>query len=319
MKKVFFCILLICSLLSIEITLHAQTIDKQTYTFAVKEGDTLRMDKYVAVSTIKSTMPKPVVLFAFGGGFKGGERNSPTFDAYFQFLVQNGFVVVSTDYRTGLKNIDKSKVADLEGFSSALYHAISMAVEDYLDATDFIIRHSADWQIDPTRIIACGSSAGAVTALQAEYEICNRTALAGSLPENFNYAGVIAFAGAICAEGTPQWKNMPCPIMLFHGDGDTIVPFTKATLGNRGLWGSNFISKQLKDNGYPYYFYKVEGIGHRMASLPMRNNHQDILSFLNRLVLGKQKQCITTVEATPGQPAYKTDFTTEDYIRENIR
>lgn len=277
------------------------------------------MDKYVAVNSMKDTLPKPVVLFAFGGGFKGGERDNPIFDSYFKFLVQNGFVVVSTDYRTGLKDVDKSKVADLAGFSSALYHAIGMAVEDYFDATDFIVRHSVDWQIDPARIIACGSSAGAVTTLQAEYEICNRTALTDRLPENFNYAGVIAFAGAICAEGTPQWKNMPCPIMFFHGDADTIVPFTEAVLGDRGLWGSNFISKQLKEKGSPYYFYIVEGVGHKMASLPMRNNHQDILSFLNRLVLGKQKLCVTTVEATPGQPAYKTDFTTEDYIRENMR
>ena len=42
-------------------------------------------------------------------------------------------------------------------------------------------------------------------------------------------------------------------------------------------------------------------------------------SFLNRLVLGKEKRCITTVEKNPEISRYKSDFTIEDYIRENMR
>lgn len=86
-------------------------------------------------------------------------------------------MVVSTDYRTQLKDIDKSEYSDLQGFSSALQQAITCAVEDFGDATNYIIEHSVEWQINPAQIIACGSSAGAITALQAEYEICNQTAL----------------------------------------------------------------------------------------------------------------------------------------------
>lgn len=44
-----------------------------------------------------------------------------------------------------------------------------------------------------------------------------------------------------------------------------------------------------------------------------------IRSFLNRLVLGKEKRCITTVEKNPEISRYKSDFTIEDYIRENMR
>lgn len=52
---------------------------------------------------------------------------------------------------------------------------------------------------------------------------------------------------------------------------------------------------------------------------PMKDNRRDILSFLNRLVLGKEKRCITTVEKNPEISRYKSDFTIEDYIRENMR
>lgn len=102
-------------------------------------------------------------------------------------------MVVSTDYRTQLKDIDKSEYSDLQGFSSALQQAITCAVEDFGDATNYIIEHSVEWQINPAQIIACGSSAGAITALQAEYEICNQTAFADRLPANFNYAGSFPF------------------------------------------------------------------------------------------------------------------------------
>lgn len=235
-------------------------------------------------------------------------------------MARAGYMVVSTDYRTQLKDIDKSEYSDLQGFSSALQQAITCGVEDFGDATNYIIEHSVEWQINPAQIIACGSSAGAITALQAEYEICNQTAFADRLPANFNYAGVISFSGAICANGIPKWIMSPCPLMLFHGDADSTVPFTKAVVEEEmGLWGSNFICMQLKEKETAYYFYIAEGIGHSLSYSPMKDNRHDILSFLNRLVLGKEKRCITTVEKNPEISRYKSDFTIEDYIRENMR
>ena len=37
-------------------------------------------------------------IFAFGGGFRGGSRDSASFMPFFRFLVENGVTVVSTDY-----------------------------------------------------------------------------------------------------------------------------------------------------------------------------------------------------------------------------
>ena len=44
MGKRFIFILMACSLLSIATVVHAQHIDKQTYTFAIKKADTLKLD-----------------------------------------------------------------------------------------------------------------------------------------------------------------------------------------------------------------------------------------------------------------------------------
>lgn len=159
---------MLCALLGMAAGAYAQSVDKQTYTFAIKGVDTLKLDRYVPASRLGgATKPGPVVLFAFGGGFRGGKRDNADYAPYFRFLTQAGYVVVSTDYRTGLKNIGKAGSADSKEFASALQRAVAMAVEDFLDATDFIVRHSGEWLADPAQIIACGTSAGAITALQA--------------------------------------------------------------------------------------------------------------------------------------------------------
>lgn len=112
--------------------------------------------------------------------------------------------------------------------------------------------------------------------------------------------------------------ELPCPIMLFHGNADRTVPFDKALLENMGLWGSNFIARQLQVKQSPYYFYLAEDAGHEMANIPMENNRYDILGFLDRFVIRSQKVFINTTETIPGKPQAKKDFTIQDYIQNNL-
>lgn len=291
---------------------------KQTYAFAMKDADSLRLDKYEQTRLADDTLPRPVVLFAFGGGFKGGNRDSKDYIPYFHFLAENGYVVVSTDYRTGLKGTDPATMQTPMQFAATIQKAIDMAVEDFFDATCYVVDNSKEWNINPKLIVACGSSAGAITALQAEYAICNRTPLTQKLPRSFNYAGVVSFAGAIYSLGIPDWKELPCPIMFFHGNADRTVPFDKALLENMGLWGSDFLAKQLQVKQSPYFFYLAEDAGHEMAGIPMDNNRYDILSFLYRFVLCQEKAFINTVEVIPGKPVAKKDFTLQDYMLNNL-
>lgn len=319
-KRSFYTLLLIFVLaLAANTKLAANDkVQKETYIFAIKGQDTLSLDKYEVLS--KQAIPaRPVLLFAFGGGFKGGERDAERYVSFFEFLAENGFVVVSTDYRTALKNPDSKQLSTTEGFVAALQNAIFVAVEDFYDATSYVMKNSSNWNVDAQMIIACGSSAGAITVLQAEYELCNRTALSKHLPDSFNYAGVVSFAGAICNLGNLQWRTEPCPIMLFHGDADRTVPYEKALIeGLGGLWGSASIVQQLESMNVPYYFYKVENAGHSIADTPLVDNKYDVLSFLTRQVLKKGKLTIVTDEKVPGEKPVNKDFTILDYIQNNM-
>ena len=294
-------------------------VNKETIAFAEKDGRTLWLDKYETASP-ESAEPRPAVLFAFGGGFYTGDRAYEGHMPYFEFLARNGFVVLSTDYRTMLKELDTDSIKSPVDFLEVLQGAIDTAVVDFCDAARFAIEHADEWNIDPTLMVASGSSAGAITALQAEYDICNGRQTVAGLPEDFNFAGVVSFAGAVSSKKKLHWDSDPCPIMLFHGNADTTVPYRKAHIaGLGGLWGSASIVKSLERIDSPYHFHIVANASHEIAGIPMKDNLHDIMAFLTRQVLGGQELAITTVEAEPGAPVKEKRFTILDYLKANTQ
>lgn len=316
---------LLCSLMAISMLACAGgagvkrvEVRKDSHIFAIKGSDTLSLDRYELPAN-PSDGKRPVMIFAFGGGFRGGDRADNGYIQYFEFLARNGFVVVSVDYRTALKDLDASMVSSPEGFVAKLQEAIDIAVEDLYDATTFVVNKAEDWSVDATKVMASGSSAGAITVLQAEYYICNAHPLAGRLPDGFNYAGVISYAGAVADVVAPRWAKAPCPMMLFHGDADRIVPFDKAAMdGLGGLWGSASIVRSLDSLKCPYAFYVVENADHEISGVPMSRNLYDIIGFLSRQALGKESISLNVVEAQPGDSAVRKDFTVQDYIKNNL-
>ena len=77
-------------------------VQKENFVFSIKGTDTLSLDKYEVPAVSSADMKKPVMIFAFGGGFKGGDKAAKDYIPYFEFLAKNGYVVISTDYRTAL-------------------------------------------------------------------------------------------------------------------------------------------------------------------------------------------------------------------------
>jgi len=286
-----------------------------THIFSIADGDTLRMDVY---RPEECTAPTPAVLFAFGGSFTHGNRADKEYLEYFRFLVRNGISVISTDYRTSLAKATPATLASPQGFATALGDAITDAVTDFYTATGYVLAHSGEWNIDPAKIIASGSSAGAITALQAEYGIANGMMPENTFPAGFNYAGTVTFAGAICAQGEFEWASKPCPMMLFHGNADSTVPYGSVSVGPMSLNGSGSIAGSLAKLGMPYAFYTVASADHSVAISPMHDNLYDIVGFIMRTVSGKTENTLVATEQPVNAPAdYKTDFTLDDYIRSN--
>lgn len=292
---------------------------KSTEQFNLIDGQTLWLDHYTAQG---AEGLRPCVIFVFGGGFATGVKDAPKYRAYFDMLTAAGCDVVSIDYRLGLKatqspDHDNASVGIRE-MVGMMKRSVDYAVEDLFCATRYVLDHAERWQIDTSRIIASGSSAGAITALQAENYICNGNALAQILPEGFNYAGVISFAGAIFStNGKPTWASAPCPIMLFHGTSDSNVPYRKASVFGVGYYGSEFIADQLQKMGSPYWFYSAEYRSHSMAEEPMIKNHSEILRFVEQYVIEGQHLQKTESVVDLRHEKRPTKFSVKEYLSSN--
>ena len=316
MKKL---ILIFAICLCAAIQAHA---NKETFMFSVKGNDTLYFDKY---DTNPVMLNKPCVVFVFGGGFSTGNRASESYLPFFEKLAGEGYVVISIDYRLGLKNVmskldtKKSQFKILDQFAALFENSVAIAVEDLFDATCFILKNADKWGIDKQRIIACGSSAGAVTVLQGEYELCNNSKMTNNLPDDFRYAGIIAFAGAIYSKkGGLTWNSNPVPIQMFHGDADRNVPYDKLKFRKIGLYGSKYIASQLNQAKTPHYFYSISNTAHEVANTPMSQNWNEIKTFLNKFVIQKQNLIINTDVNPFDKPELNKKMGIKDYIDANF-
>jgi len=91
--------------------------------------------------------PAPVLLFVHGGGFVRGDKRAPDnpFNAHVgRYAAERGFVGAVMNYRL------------------APSHRWPAGGDDVGRAIDWLVEHAATHGGDPTRIVACGTSAGAV-------------------------------------------------------------------------------------------------------------------------------------------------------------
>lgn len=301
------------SALAMHVSAADSKVTKTTFTYSVSPE--LKLDRYETASD-SSRGRRPAIIFAFGGGFTHGTRDDARYLDYFNFMARQGYVVVSIDYRTTLAGFNPSTPKALNRFGEALVLAIKTATADYLTATAFVIAHSDEWNINPAMIIASGSSAGAITALQAEYTLV--TDRPAAFPPQFNYAAAVTFAGAILSQGAPTIADNLCPVMLFQGDADRQVPYNSLVLGPIGLYGSEFIATAVRNGGGAGAFWTELGAGHEIALSPMENNLYDIAGFLDHVLSGSRKEFSWTTVTVPGRGAYQKDFSIKDYIKANM-
>tara|TARA_R110002094_G_scaffold85106_1_gene89354 strand:+ start:12 stop:500 length:489 start_codon:yes stop_codon:yes gene_type:complete len=140
--------------------------NKATYTYAIKGSDSLKMDIYTP-KNIKTNDSLPVVLWMHGGGFSSGKKDNPDEVKMMKYLTKNGYIGISISYRLLLKNFETGFGCDCpKTFKLDIFR---QAAIDYLDAAKYVVDNKEKFQIDPTRIIAGGSSAGAEGVLNAVY------------------------------------------------------------------------------------------------------------------------------------------------------
>ncbi len=256
--------------------------DVKTYAFAERDSCTLYMDVY---HPEQQREDKSCIVFVFGGGFRMGSRSSPHHKEFNQLLVDKGFVVIAIDYRLALKNVNR--VDAMHNYPLAC--AIDIAVEDLFSAVSYIVKHSEELHIDTSKIVLCGSSAGAITVLHADYELANRRKSYVTLPEGFRFGGVISFAGAIFShDGKVKYKHQPpAPTFLLHGTDDFIVTYKKIVFFNIGFYGTDALVKRFEKLDYPYYAFRYRNLAHEVASA-MKYNVNEIEWFVDNYVIAKK-------------------------------
>ena len=262
-----------------------------TYMYERRDTCDLFMDVYNPAEGSEDTfmgVRKPTVVFMFGGGFIQGTRDDKSYNSWFRMLTENGYRVISIDYRLGLKGATKVGVAQV----NLLDKAIHMAVEDLFCATNFIIENADQLGVDPSAIVISGSSAGAISVMQAEYEIANRTSWASVLPQGFNYAGVMSFSGAILSrKGKVKYQTAPCPTLMLHGTADKLVPYKQIAFFNLGFFGGGKLVKRFQKFGYDYNMYHFVDYGHEIAG-SMYSTLDLQLDFLEKNVMQGKKRII---------------------------
>ena len=281
---------------------------QETYLYAERDTCSLYLDIFRAQpgsATALEGKQKPTVVFVFGGGFIMGQRSDEFVRNWFRRLNENGYSVVTIDYRLGMKGYRMGK--GLPGAYQAaeqFYRAQQMGVEDLFSAVAFLWENREELGIDPDNLVAAGSSAGAIIAQAAEYDIvCGRT---DGLPEGFNFKGVMAFAGAVIGlKGAPDYPVSPCPTLMLHGTQDKAVAYEKFGALGRGVWGSSFLAAQWAKKRYTgWCIYRFKDRTHDVAA------YMDYLwdierAFLEQNVIQGRARTVDSLVDDPTLPSWR--------------
>lgn len=304
MKRTSLIFLIVIAALAFAGKAYAQDTFKPdgTYRFATKDDHDLLLDLYMPADGSETSIngkDKPTILFIFGGGFMSGKRDEGIYMEWFRRMTEDGYGIVSIDYRLALKH------AEMKGLKvvSLLQGAINTAVEDLFSAVSFILENADELGINPYNLVLAGSSAGAITALQADFELCNRTGLAAGMPDDFRFAGIMAFSGAIFSDaGTPKYAREPAPTLMLHGTKDRLVNYKQIWLFNYRFAGADVLTSVFKKKSYNYNTFRFKDRGHEI-SISMIYTIKEQESFLEHNVIGQEKRIIDTVIDDPSIPS----------------
>lgn len=238
-----------------------------------------RMDVYYPTS---ATEPVPVVINMHGGGWSGGfKEEQGGFNMYFN----RGYAVVNVEYR-------------LRGEALA-----PACVEDVRGALHYVLNHAQEWNIDVSKVIFQGGSAGGHLAMMGGYLQNNRiydndcvqypnpikimAVIDKYGPCDFTqlmtYSSLIAWTGErfsdvnfvnSLAPITYVDANTP-PTYIIHGDADPTIPYNQSVT----------LYAALQNAGVKSKFTTVPNGGH--GGFPTEYNtlmETEIIQFLNEVL-----------------------------------
>lgn len=234
---------------------------------------TLVMDIYQPTGDTATS--RGLIVFAHGGSFVGGSRTDQDVSTLATRFAKMGWVTCSIDYRIGFYPYDSTHAVP----------AVIRATQDMKAAVRFFRQDAATtntYRIDPTFIIAGGSSAGAFMALHLAYLdrsseaapwIQNVITTLGGLEGSSGNAGYSSHVNAVIdlcgALGDSTWLEAGnIPLVSMHGNADNTVPYGSATIylfntiPIMRVDGSGSIKQRADHVGVYDYFHEWIGADH---------------------------------------------------------
>ena len=173
---------------------------------------TLEMDIYKPAGD--DTAARPLLLMMHGGSFFIGNKEEPGQTGWCQYFASLGYVAVSINYRLGFHALKKEvREAELR------------ALEDADAALEYLLGRE-DLHIDPKRVFAAGTSAGAMTALNLAFRLYGDKPMKEvepRLPAGFRIRGVANLWGSV--HDLSVLENARVPILSFQSTADPVMPY----------------------------------------------------------------------------------------------
>lgn len=258
----------------------------KTYNYSLRNKDTLKLDVYEPVND--SLIKRPLMVLVHAGGFTSGERDSNSIVNIAENIAKKGYVVASIDYR-----LYKARAWNCSLPVKNKLKVYGNAAEDLLNALSYLVNYKESFNIDETKIILFGASAGAETALNIVY---NRDFLIknSDVYKSIKPAAVISISGAILQPDLITKENA-IPTVLYHGVNDKVVPYNTSahqsclptTRGFLLISGSKTIAEKLDNINTSFLLYSYQNKGHNIFNLPNDDFYQAFV-FINKAVFDKK-------------------------------
>ena len=255
--------------------------DADVYTYKkVKEVD-LKLWVYLPKKKqIKST---PVIVFFFGGGFRSGSPQQFTFQS--KYFSSRGIASVVVDYRVSSRH----GVKPIE------------CVADAKDAIRWIRDHAKKLNINPSKIITSGGSAGGYLAAATFFMTTPQNKNIKLTDERPNALVLFNPGGMDLSQVSPEkffnhfgakkeeaniialvQKNAP-PTLILHGDNDKIVNVNTVRNFTRKMkaLGNNCTLIEYKNQPHGFFNYgrgNNENYHHTMSAIDSFLREIDFLS-----------------------------------------
>ncbi|MCB9235390.1 MAG: T9SS type A sorting domain-containing protein [Bacteroidia bacterium] len=265
---------------------------------------------------------RPVVIFAFGGGFINGAKEEGYVVGACERFAKAGYVAAAIDYRTGIDFV--SAISDPLGEMSRVFFR---PMQDMRASVQHMYWHADSagntWRIDTNMIIIGGASSGGITAINVAY--CDKAA-EFAMVGNIN--GINSLGGFYSTSGlhpSYSWRNNGViniaggtfnttwieaggvPVISAHGDQDQTVPYGGGSLNlgilNIGLEGSYNVKQALDSLGTCNYLFTMVGEDHPSGSASQEYFDQIFNRFMPRMkaiVAGQDFCCNLNTEIVEG-------------------